>query len=128
VIVMEHYRKFAGLGVACLLATSQAAMAAQWQICQMRVEITGVTKPVPQLQAKVRQVTPKQADAECPQVGDTITFDPETPDYQNNVPRKRWPKIGQTVRMRYQYLDGFCHHEEGQDAPCRIKHYPLDAS
>lgn len=117
----RHIGKLALCGLGLLLA-SQAAMANNWQICRMRVEITGVLKQQDQLQARVLQVTPHPRDAECPAIDSTLAFRPEQPDYQNDLPRKAWPKIGQTIRMRYQYLDGICK-ERG---PCRIKHYPID--
>ena len=45
-------------------------------------------------------------------------------DYQNDLPRRTWPKKGQSVRVDYRYLDGVCK-GDGQSHSCRIKHYPM---
>lgn len=99
--------------------------AATWQICRLELRITEVVKrPYPQLQAQVLKVSPQSATAECPEAGASITFTPETPDYQTTLPRKRWPGKGQSVRVDYRYLDGICK-GDGNEHACRIKHYPV---
>ncbi|MBT2339933.1 hypothetical protein J7E36_12345 [Pseudomonas fluorescens] len=81
-------------------------------------------KPYPQLQARVLKANPASATVECPEPGSAITFIPETPDYQATLARHQWPGKGQTVQVHYRYLDGICK-GDGNDYPCRIKHYPL---
>nr|WP_246356587.1 hypothetical protein [Pseudomonas gingeri] len=101
------------------------ASAATWQICRMELSITEVVKqPYPQLQARILAVSPKSATTECPEQGTSITFTPETSDYQATLPRKRWPGKGQSVRVDYRYLDGICK-GDGQEYACRIRHYPV---
>lgn len=108
-----------------LLALLGTAHADDWQVCRLEVTIIETVKtPYPALKGQVKSVTPKPADTECPQRGETIQFKPESPDWQREVPRKKWPKPGQLVKMRYQYLDGTCM-GDGNDHPCRIKHYPM---
>ncbi|MCP1641611.1 hypothetical protein J2T41_001207 [Pseudomonas citronellolis] len=110
--------------VLCLLALP-SAQAANWQVCRLEVEISGIrTQPYPGLRARVLQTRAQPANAECPPPGQLIEFEPESPDYQSMVPRKQWPKPGQRIRMRYQYLDGTCKND-GNPKPCRIRHYPL---
>ncbi|AHL34373.1 hypothetical protein CD58_16370 [Pseudomonas brassicacearum] len=99
--------------------------AATWQICRMELRILEVLKqPYPQLQARIEKVSSTSATAECPEEGTTMTFTPETPDYQSTLPRRQWPKKGQSVQVNYQYLDGMCK-GDGNSYACRIKHYPL---
>lgn len=104
------------LSPALLLAN--AAHASPWQICQMSVK---VTQRLPQqIEATVLSLKAKP-EVECPKVGERITFTPEAADYQTMLPKKRWPAVGKTVSMRYQYLDGECKDR----GPCRIEHYPM---
>lgn len=102
-----------------------AVLASSWQICSMELRITDVvTKPYPQLQAEILKVSAKTPTVICPEQGATVTFTPETSDYQAVLPRRTWPKKGQVVRFDYRYLDGICK-GDGKDHPCRIKHYSL---
>jgi len=116
------------LGFLLLMGAVSAVQAGPWQVCRMQVEIVAKLKkpPYPALQARVLQVEPKRAAMECPAAGDVISFVPESVDYQSTLPFKRWPRPGQTIRMRYLYLDGICKRESVPDSPCRIKHYPID--
>lgn len=108
-----------------LLAVGGQAQADTWQQCFLDLRIAQVIKqPYPELQAEVLKVTPKPATAECPAVGELITFVPETADYQSPLVRRHWPKKGQPMKIRYQYLDGMCK-GDGNDYACRIKHYPV---
>ncbi|KPA89911.1 MULTISPECIES: hypothetical protein [Pseudomonas] len=101
------------------------AHAATWQVCRLDLRVTEVVKqPYPQLQAQVLEASPQSAAVECPEAGTSLTFTPETPDYQSTLPRKRWPGKGQTVRVDYRYLDGMCK-GDGNSHPCRIRHYPV---
>jgi hypothetical protein len=99
--------------------------AATWQICRMELRIVEVVKqPYPQLQAQVLKVSRKSPAIECPEEGTSLTFTPETPDYQATLPRKQWPRKGQSVRVDYRYLDGICK-GDGNSYACRIRHYPV---
>lgn len=113
---------------AALLALSAIcppAHASTWQICSMELRITDVLKqPFMQLQAQVLKAHPASTTVECPEVGATLTFTPQTPDYQAPLPRKQWPKKGQSVQINYRYLDGLCK-GDGHEYACRIKHYPV---
>lgn len=113
------------IGVLPLFALCETAQAAAWQICGMELSITHVTtNPYPQLQAKVLKVRPASPTVECPEKGAVLSFSPETADYQNILPRRQWPKKGQSVRINYRYLDGLCK-GDGHSYECRIKHYPI---
>lgn len=101
------------------------AYAGNWEVCRMEVEIIETVKqPYPGLKGRVESVKAQSASAQCPQHGEVIAFEPESADYQSMIPRKHWPKPGQRVWMRYQYLDGWCK-RDGNDGPCRIEHYPM---
>lgn len=118
-------RRIAGplLGALSLLLLAFAvapAMAGQWQICELGVKVRDKQTSSRQLQTRVVS-TQARGDAECPQPGAALSFRPETPDYQTEVPRRQWPKPGQTVKVRYRYLDGECKDR----GPCRIQHYSL---
>lgn len=103
----------------------QPVQASAWQICRLELKITDVlTRPYPKLQAQVLKVSQTSATAECPEVGATLSFVPETADYQNTLPRRQWPKKGQSMRANYQYLDGTCK-GDGHSHACRIEHYPV---
>jgi hypothetical protein len=106
-------------------ALCQPVQASAWEICSMELRIINVLKrPYPQLQAEILKVSQRSTTAECPKEGATITFIPETTDYQSELPRRQWPQKGQSVHVNYQYLDGICK-GDGHDRACRIKHYPL---
>jgi len=111
--------------VSALLLFCGTAHAATWQICRMDLQITDVLKhPFPQLQAKILKTSPASAGVECPEQGSTLTFTPETNDYQATLPRRQWPRKGQSLKVDYRYLDGICK-GDGNSHPCRIKHYPV---
>lgn len=108
-----------------LFVICQPVHASAWQICRMELLVTEVlTRPYPKLQAQILKVSQTSATAECPKVGTTLTFIPETSDYQNHLPRRQWPKKGQSVHVNYRYLDGTCK-GDGHSHECRIEHYPL---
>ncbi|PVZ85105.1 hypothetical protein C9426_20640 [Serratia sp. S1B] len=109
-----------------LTLLAPAAFASNWNICLLDAKINAIkTKDYPRLEAQIVQVTPETASVECPTVGEIITFNPETMDYQRIVPRRQWPKKGESVQIRYRYIDGICKEDGREDYPCRIKHYPL---
>ncbi|MCQ9394481.1 hypothetical protein NRB14_23010 [Pseudomonas viridiflava] len=108
-----------------LFLLCESAQASTWQICSMELRITDeLKKPYPTLQAQVLKARTTSPAVECPMEGTILTFTPETRDYQNELPRRQWPKKGQSVRVDYRYLDGVCK-GDGQSHACRIKHYPM---
>ncbi|SEK44231.1 hypothetical protein SAMN05428989_0127 [Pseudoxanthomonas sp. GM95] len=112
--------------MAVFFVPMSAGYAATWQICRLHVQIQAIREqPTPMLKARVLQVNAGPAVTECPAVGQVIDFIPESADYQSTLPRNRWPKPGQQVRMRYQYLDGTCKND-GDPKACRIRHYPVE--
>lgn len=97
--------------------------ASTWQICHLKVRIDRYHLQDQTVEARILELASKPG-VECPRVGDTLVFAPETADYQNMLPRKAWPAKGTVTKMRYQYLDGWCKND-GNTEPCRIKHYPM---
>lgn len=121
---MKHTLSLVIFSCLPLLATA-ANDAHTWHICHLQVQaLTHGSAPHRALQAKVLQVRAQPADSDCPVPGQTITFDPETADYQGMLAYKRWPKVGQKFKMRYLYLDGMCKND-GNEKPCRIAHHPV---
>lgn len=108
----------------CLLLlltfTCLQAHANAWQVCKLTVNINHINQAEQKIEATVINVAHKP-QVECPAQGETITFTPESADYQSTLAKKHWPKVGRLVKMRYQYLDGECKDR----GPCRIKHYPM---
>lgn len=114
-----------GLVVLTLSVLWEPVQASTWQICRMEVRIVEVLKqPYPQLQGLILKVSPASPTVECPTEGSTLTFIPETTDYQATLPRRQWPRKGQSAQVNYRYLDGICK-GDGNEHACRIKHYPL---
>lgn len=122
---MKTHAACLGLLALTLPFLCEPVQASTWQICHMELRIVEVLKqPYPQLQAQIVKVTPKSSSVECPVQGSSLTFTPETPDYQATLPRRQWPAKGQSVQVDYRYLDGICK-GDGHSHPCRIKHYPV---
>lgn len=120
----NHAARYA-LFVLTLSVLCEPVQASAWQICSMELRITDVLKrPYPQLQAQILKVSPTSTTTECPEAGATVTFTPETTDYQAPLPRRQWPSKGQLVHVNYRYLDGICK-GDGNEHACRIEHYPL---
>lgn len=99
---------------------AQPAQASSWDICELKVKVLEHHKSAGEIEVIILSVTSKP-DVECPAKDARISFTPETADYQSNLPRKQWPKIGAIAGFRYQYLDGECKDR----GPCRIEHYPV---
>nr|WP_097086858.1 MULTISPECIES: hypothetical protein [unclassified Pseudomonas] len=120
----SHPKRYALLvSLFCLIC--QPSHASTWNICRMQLHITKVVKqPYPKLRAQVLKASPTTTGAQCPKTGVTIEFIPETADYQNTLPRRQWPKEGQSVNISYRYLDGSCK-GDGHNYECRIEHYPF---
>lgn len=114
---------FRTLAVAASLLAVQTAHAGTWQICDMTVKVNAHLANSREIQATVLKVKAKP-EVECPKLGETISFRPERADYQTELAKKHWPKVGRTIRMRYQYLDGVCM-GDGNEHQCRIKHHPM---
>lgn len=103
-----------------LVLLPRAAWSANWEICDLIVKVQKPSSDDHLLFTEIVSVKAK-AQAECPQAGEALNFDPETEDYQSMIPRKNWPKPGKTVSVRYRYLDGICKNT----GPCRIRHFSL---
>ncbi|WP_077506470.1 hypothetical protein [Pseudomonas sp. A25(2017)] len=122
---MNTHAACLGLLALTLPFLCEPVQASTWQICHMELRIVEVLKqPYPQLQAQIVKARPKSASVECPAQGSSLTFTPETPDYQATLPRRQWPRKGQSVRVDYRYLDGVCK-GDGNSYACRIKHYSV---
>ncbi|MFK4825636.1 hypothetical protein ACI0FM_12705 [Paenochrobactrum sp. BZR 588] len=100
--------------------TSPFASAANWEICDLTVQVQKPQTNEHMLFAKIISVK-AQGQAECPKTGVAFNFQPESEDYQSMIPRKKWPKPNQIISVRYRYLDGICKNS----GPCRIKHSSL---
>lgn len=112
------------LAVYCFSFNSTAVLANTWERCELKLAILAHDfNPHPTLKAKVTDVRKQTRSAECPKIGEVISFEPETRDYQSILPRKKWPQKGAIVQWRYIYLDGICKND-GDPIECRIKHYP----
>lgn len=103
---------------AALTACAAAAQAADWQICDLKVQVREKQSGGRALQTRVLEAK-ASGDAECPQPGTALSFRPETVDYQSELPRRQWPSPGAAVTVRFRYLDGQCKNR----GACRIEHY-----
>lgn len=122
---MDNYAARYVIFALSLFVLCEPVQASVWQICSMELRITNVLKrPYPQLQAQILKVIPASPTVECPKEGSTLTFTPETTNYQSELPRRQWPNKGQSVHVNYRYLDGICK-GDGNNYGCRIKHYPI---
>jgi hypothetical protein len=107
-----------------LLASPLLAFAGQWEICDYTVQIESSTPSG--VRAKVTVAAPNNPDF-CEKAGATLSFEPESENYQSMLPRKRWPKVGTAATLRYRQLVGFCK-RDGDTQPCTIKHYSILSS
>ena len=119
-MIMSMNKRKIGLAAALLCAASAPAVASNWEICELKVEVRDKQTDRQALQVRVLESQAK-GQAECPQAGTALSFRPETTDYQSELPRRQWPKPGTTVKVRYRYLDGICKDR----GACRIQHYSL---
>lgn len=97
------------------------ALAGQWVICDYSIKVKEITRS--DLRAKVITAVAKNSET-CLKQGAELSFKPETEDYQGHLPRKAWPKAGQTAKLRYRELTGFCKND-GDTKPCTIVHYSI---
>ncbi|MFZ2269652.1 MAG: hypothetical protein WAV95_18905 [Azonexus sp.] len=118
-MTIRHLHRHAAFAALLVLAPSAFA-ANNWEICELTVKVNRLLERERLLEATIIKASSKTL-AECPGQGKTIVFRPETADYQNELPRRSWPQPGSVIRMRYQYLDGYCK----ESGPCRIEHYPV---
>ena len=109
---------FRMLIAAALTACAAFAQAADWQICDLKVQVREKQSGGRALQTRVLEAK-ASGDAACPQPGTALSFRPETADYQSELPRRQWPSPGAAVTERYRYLDGQCKNR----GACRIEHY-----
>lgn len=97
------------------------AQASSWTVCDLTIqtkarEANGIRAVI----VSARKTNPQR----CPKVGTELGFEPETPDYQQVLRRKEWPKPGQRSHLRYRELDGWCKNDGAQGA-CTIRHYSI---
>jgi hypothetical protein len=97
------------------------AQAASWAVCDLTIqtkasEANGIRAVI----VSASETNPLT----CPQAGAELGFAPETPDYQQVLPRKQWPKPGQRSHLRYRELKGWCKNDGAQGA-CTIRHYSI---
>ena len=79
---------FRPLIAAALTACAAAAQAADWQICDLKVQVREKQSGGRALQTRVLEAK-ASGDAECPQPGTALSFRPETADYQSELPRRQ---------------------------------------
>ncbi len=103
-----------------LMLAAAPATAGEWQICDLSLSIDARNRTDHTLSATVLKAQGKPG-VECPPVGSSIRFRPESRDYQSELPSRQWPRTGQNFRVRYRYLDGICKDR----GACRIEHYPV---
>ncbi|MDR7305688.1 hypothetical protein J2X15_000966 [Rhodoferax saidenbachensis] len=97
------------------------ALAGQWEICDYTVQIE--SSALSGVRATVKEATLKNPEL-CEKIGTSLSFSPESEDYQSVLPRKRWPKVGTITALRYRQLTGFCK-RDGDTQPCTIRHYSV---
>lgn len=118
---MKSMKVSAALLMFLLLCTSFYAKAGnQWVICNVEINIDKVLHQERMLSAHVTKLIGAQAPT-CPALGTQLTFTPETANYQNELPKRLWPRVGSKAKLQYRYLNGICK-ERG---PCTIEHYSI---
>ena len=109
------------LAALAVLTSPLVALAGPWEICDYTVHIESATPSG--VRATVKEAAAKNMDL-CLKVGASLSFAPESEDYQSVLPRKRWPKVGTATALRYRQLTGFCK-RDGDTQPCTIQHYSV---
>lgn len=107
-----------------MLAVPVRSHAAEWEVCRYEIRVTKIDFHENTISAVLEDPDGSLGE-ECPPVGQTLTFMPETLDYQSPLPRKKWPRVGQTRKLIYRHLDGVCK-GDGNPHPCRIKHFSVN--
>ena len=119
-------KSFAGClaaGLALLLAIP--CHAGQWVGCRYDIRVTAINRAEETLTARIMRAE-GAPDPGCPGGGQTITFRPETLDYQTTLPRRKWPAPGRPAHLVYRHIDGACYNEGGPaGSPCRIRHFSV---
>ena len=116
----------ATLAFALTAVTVGPAAAGQWVICDYTIRTLAQHPRDEQIEARVEQAQasgPARA-ADCLPAGATLRFRPETADYQQTLPRRAWPRVGQRAHLQYRHLDGMCKND-GHPRPCRITHHAI---
>ncbi len=104
-----------------IFASPLIALAGPWEVCDYTVQIESSAPSG--VRATVKEASLKNPEL-CEKVGASLSFTPESEDYQSVLPRKRWPKVGTTAALRYRQLTGFCK-RDGDTQPCTIQHYSV---
>ena len=91
-----------------------------WTICRYEFKTVNVNKA--QREITVNTTKTLNSAGDCVTNNQTLTFRPETMDYQNELPFKYFPKVGEKRILVYRYIDGECKDR----GPCRIKHYSIN--
>lgn len=113
-------RRLAGIALVLALAPV-LAQAASWTACDLTIQTTArEDRGIRAVVVGARKINP----VTCPQTGTELSFEPETPDYQQVLRRKEWPKPGQRSHLRYRELQGWCKNDGNQGA-CTIRHYSI---
>lgn len=97
------------------------ALAGPWEICDYTVQIESSAPSG--VRTTVKEASLNNPEL-CEKVGVSLSFAPESENYQSVLPRKRWPKVGTTATLRYRQLTGFCK-RDGDTQPCTIRHYSV---
>ena len=103
-----------------LSAFSYAKAGNQWVICNVEITIDKVSHQERTLSARVTKLIGTQAPT-CPALGRQLTFTPETANYQNELPKRLWPRVGSKAKLQYRSLQGICKDR----GPCTIEHYSI---
>ena len=107
--------------VTLMCAFLPSAHAGSWTICNYTIETLATNASG--IRAEIKKAASNNPDT-CLAVGAVIGFKPETPDYQSELARRKWPKAGQLSQLRYRELDGICKND-GNEKPCTITHYSI---
>lgn len=108
--------------VLAILSLSIAQANNNWTICHYEFNTLKVIPAEHTIMAELTKA--KSLSGDCPKVHETLTFHPETLDYQGNLPLRKFPKVGQKRALIYRYLDGTCKND-GNDKPCRVEHFSV---
>ena len=102
-----------------LISQATQTNANNWTLCPYEVKTQNVDKIERTITVKTTKSIKVSVD--CPAINQTLTFRPETMDYQSELAVKFFPKVGEKRTLVYRYLDGQCKDR----GACRIQHYSL---
>ncbi|PQA76249.1 hypothetical protein C5F53_17675 [Rhodoferax sp. TS-BS-61-7] len=109
------------LAARVVFASPLLALAGQWEICDYTVQIE--SSALSGVRATVKEAALKNPEL-CEKAGASLSFAPESEDYQSVLARKRWPQVRTTAALRHRQLTGFCK-RDGDTQPCTIQHYSV---